>query len=107
MGRTDVRAVLKCYTTESGERFATTPGTEEMLTWCAVSSGAAEPPRPWEKPSLVKAQEKSSWTKCSAKGMKLFSGSAPMTGGSPMTAFTRKMPVSSAEVTRFIDIHGQ
>lgn len=99
MGRTDARAALKYFTMELGEQFAMTPGTLTMPTWSVLSSDVARPLVPWGQPSLVRAQETSCWMKCSAEGMRLCSGSAPMMDGSSPTAFIRKMPVSSVQVT--------
>lgn len=53
----------------------------------------------WKKLVFVAAQGKSSWMRSSAKGVQLSSSSAPLMGGSSITLFIRKMPVSSVQIT--------
>lgn len=61
--------------------------------------GRADVLQLWKKLILVTAQGKSSWARCNAKGVMLSSGSAPITDGSSITLFIRKMLVSSVQIT--------
>ena len=92
-------AAWRFSTREPGGQCVTISGTCRKQTLSAGSWAAVGPWRPQARPTLGKVPGRSSWTTCSAGGMKSTWTSAPTLAGLPTTAGTGRMLAWFVQVT--------